>query len=695
MPSVVQTQLINNNVGFMLKEKATEPIVSAFTAVNGRTSPPSLPRTNGINGMTTEPLHVRPLSRNNTELNRDPRGQQPGRDDWTPAPRVLENGLQNGHHSSVSPPLHGSDGSPSSPKRKRSGSIEDGRAVHSPDSAIAHHRRRLDAYAPVARDDSPNTLSQAQSAPMDTQQRLPPIDRPEHERNWPPRESHEAGHNNYPSPEYRDPRGMDNGQDGTNQTSPSGTQVNGPVDSQTPTERSSTIEITRAGVQVESAKKRKRQFANRTKTGCGTCRRRKKKCDEAKPECNNCLRGGFICEGYANKIPWPKNGISKPHPPLQAKDGRFSVDPAQLYHSHGATREGYPDRAAHPSTDGGRAQPIVVEEHDRARNGWGQSWGEHPRPYQPEHHPPSEYAPPNGLPHPRPTSNEQHIPLPTQGAVPQRQHTPRIYHHTQATMSHVINTSPAVPAEAQGHHQPQHHQPPQVHPAVSTGPPGPPPGHYAPPPPPKPQRSEKDKMLSGELFMPYTASLTEDRQRCKGLCFRFNNTSNFQVEIAKEERERHFRAILSANWTRHPRNPEQLAGSVGSEVFVDTPFNCDYGYNIHIGDRVAIGTNCKLLDSGRITIGRNCTIGANVTIDTLRIPTDHKSYKGTHGTSVAAEVNIGDNVWIGPNTIITAGVKIGTGAIIHPGSVVVRDVPRDVIVKGPAAEVRAVHWNDD
>ena len=47
-------------------------------------------------------------------------------------------------------------------------------------------------------------------------------------------------------------------------------------------------EVDRAGVQ-HIAKKRRRQFANRTKTGCGTCRKRKKKCDEAKPECKSQL----------------------------------------------------------------------------------------------------------------------------------------------------------------------------------------------------------------------------------------------------------------------------------------------------------------------------------------------------------------------------------------------------------------------
>lgn len=47
---------------------------------------------------------------------------------------------------------------------------------------------------------------------------------------------------------------------------------------------------------------------------------------------NNCQRGGFICEGYATKVPWPKNGTPRPAAPLVAKD-RFPPDPTQqLYH---------------------------------------------------------------------------------------------------------------------------------------------------------------------------------------------------------------------------------------------------------------------------------------------------------------------------------------------------------------------------
>ncbi|KAF2018058.1 hypothetical protein BU24DRAFT_164138 [Aaosphaeria arxii CBS 175.79] len=738
MPSVVQTQTISSG-SYMLRERPAEPPVSGFTAVNGRGSPPSLPeprRVNGTNGMTTEPVLPRPLS----QIHSPPLEQKPPlpvREEWA-AHRPAENGAARHHnHHSVSPTLPPPrDGSPQSPgKRKRSKSTEISSPYPSPTGDSTQSRQhRLDSYASASRDDSPQSISQARPVMEPPIQRtLPPMDVAERDRAWPPQESHNRSPESYPDPQYRDPRAMEPNREPNREPHP-GTipQSNG---STIESERSSTTEITRAGVQVDP-KKRKRQFANRTKTGCGTCRRRKKKCDEAKPECNNCMRGGFICEGYANKVPWPKNGITKPHPPLQAKD-RYPLDPAQLYHNHTTGREQYSEG---PPTDGGRGQPIVIEEHDR-RNGWAPAqaptptwenapprptyssdrappppeYGPLPPPPPPPHHPPHSTHPahpthpphsshpphpphpPHALPspsHPRPPSIEAHPPHPSQNGGP-RPHNPRIYHHTPQTMSQVVNTSPAVTAEAALHHQSQQsHPPPMSQPPPTSGPPAPP-AHYAPPPP-RPQRSEKEKMLNGEPFMPFNPQLLAEREQCKAALYRHNSTANNHLEITRDERDRHFRAIVEARWTQHmyrgrePTSP----GSVGTQVFVDTPFHCDYGYNLQIGDCVNIGAQCRFLDSSRIFIGRNTTIQSGVTIDTQKVPTDFKSLKGSRGSAVAAEIYIGENVWIGANSTILAGVRIGTGAIIFPGSVVVRDIPRDVVVRGPNAEVRGVNWDD-
>ncbi|KAF2710637.1 hypothetical protein K504DRAFT_431399 [Pleomassaria siparia CBS 279.74] len=775
MPSMVHAPMMNS-VGFMLKDKSRDVPVSAFTAVNGRTSPPSPRRTNGTNGTNStngtnntngnssngnsntnstngntnsnansnananananvtipETNHVRPHSRPSAEQSQDLKGPQSGRDEWNAAPRASENGQQNGHHS-VSPPLSDQDRSPQSPgKRKRSSSEEENRLYQTPDGTAAPTRRRLESYA--ARDDSPPNPTMEHSQ----QRTLPSIDRVDHDRSWQQRESQDV-HGSYSSAHHRDSRDMETSPDSMNPHSAS--QLN-----------SDGVEMTRAGVQVDPKKARKRQFANRTKTGCGTCRRRKKKCDEAKPECINCTRGGFICEGYANKIPWPKNGPVKPHPPLQAKD-RFSTDTqGHMYHNHGSSREGQPDPNTTTAGEGGRARPIVVEEHQQpTRNGWGSGWSEPPRAsYPPEHqsHALAEYS---HAPTPpvlaRPPSNDHHAQHAPQGPPSQRQHNPRIYHHTPQTMSQVMNSSPVVTAEATLHHQsqpqsqpqpqsqtqpqqppppppPPHqqlhqqlplqqvpqqltHQPPQqaLHPShhqqpmhqspPAAKPPGPPPAHYVPPPP-RPQKTEKEKMLSNEPFMAYHSQLYEERERCKGAIYRFNNTSNTAVEITMDERMRNFRAILAAQWVRQYRGPNPpMAGHLGTQVFVDTPFYCDYGYNISIAECVTIGAQCKFLDSGRITIGRNTEIGPSVTIDTRKVPHDSKSLKGSRGLMIAAEVHIGENVYIGANVTILAGVKIGTGAIIYPGSVVVRDVPRDVVARGNPCEVRSVHWGED
>lgn len=173
--------------------------------------------------------------------------------------------------------------------------------------------------------------------------------------------------------------------------------------------------------------------------------------------------------------------------------------------------------------------------------------------------------------------------------------------------------------------------------------------------------------------MPFDSQLHAERDQCKGALYRLNSTSNNHLEITREERDRHFRALVAAKWTQYrgPNAPPPQ-GSVGNQVHVDTPFHCEYGYNLHVGDYVTIGTGCRFLDSGRITIGRNTTIDASVLINSRRAPEDTKALKGSRRTDIAADVHIGENVYIGPNCIIYAGVKIGTGAIIEGGSVVKR-----------------------
>ncbi|KAJ0376607.1 hypothetical protein COL26b_005234 [Colletotrichum chrysophilum] len=105
---------------------------------------------------------------------------------------------------------------------------------------------------------------------------------------------------------------------GYDNTSPDGDDKSMPYSPYTPTGGS------RDAI-LQSEKKRKRNFSNRTKTGCMTCRRRKKKCDEQKPECSNCIRGGFVCAGYPpqRNAVWQKSDNKATAIPLESKDPSY------------------------------------------------------------------------------------------------------------------------------------------------------------------------------------------------------------------------------------------------------------------------------------------------------------------------------------------------------------------------------------
>jgi acetyltransferase-like isoleucine patch superfamily enzyme len=339
----------------------------------------------------------------------------------------------------------------------------------------------------------------------------------------------------------------------------------------------------------------------------------------------------------------------------------------------------YSDPRTHNGPEGARARPILVEEQERkppAPSGWTNSWREPPRVSYPEHTAPvpAPYAQPPPPNPDRTPSHDHHMPQPQpQGPPPPppRQHNPRVYHHTPHSMSQPAHHTPAI---AEGHHQaPQPPRQPPMMPPTSAPPTQPQP-HY--PSQHKSGKTEKEKMLHGEPFLPYDEFLMDERAQCLGAVYSFNSTASPSVVIARGERERNFKRIVAAGWI-HPRNMDRrpgapVGGHLGGNVNVTTPFHCDYGYNISIAENVSIGPNCQFLDSARIAIGRNTKIGARVTISTLKTPTDTKSMKGSNGTEIAREVHIGENVYIGDGVIIEAGVRIGHNAIVRAGSVVVQ-----------------------
>lgn len=119
-------------------------------------------------------------------------------------------------------------------------------------------------------------------------------------------------------------------------------------------------------------------------------------------------------------------------------------------------------------------------------------------------------------------------------------------------------------------------------------------------------------------------------------------------------------------------SPITNVGRVGRHVAVETPFTCDYGYNISIGHHVVIGRNCTINDVCEVKIGDNCVIGPNVSVFTASLPIDPKKRQGGQGPQFGRAIVIEQDCWIGGGAIILPGRTIGKGSTVGAGSIVTK-----------------------
>jgi maltose O-acetyltransferase len=179
-------------------------------------------------------------------------------------------------------------------------------------------------------------------------------------------------------------------------------------------------------------------------------------------------------------------------------------------------------------------------------------------------------------------------------------------------------------------------------------------------------KTEKQKMVSGELYDALDPELSKDRMHARMLLKSFNDSG---VE-AEEERKSIVRELLP---------------NAGGDLWLQAPFYCDYGYNIITGEKVFLNFNCIILDVMQVYIGNRTMAGPNVQIYTATHPMDFK--ERASGREYAKPVHIGEDVWIGGGVIICPGVNIGDRTVIGAGSVVTRDIPSDVFAAGNPCKI--------
>jgi maltose O-acetyltransferase len=173
--------------------------------------------------------------------------------------------------------------------------------------------------------------------------------------------------------------------------------------------------------------------------------------------------------------------------------------------------------------------------------------------------------------------------------------------------------------------------------------------------------TEKQKMLSGELYNAADPLLFSERRTARLLLKQLNDSRDDQPDLRQQ--------LL-----------KELIPSHGTGLWIEPPFYCDYGTNIYIGDKVFFNFNCVILDVMQVTIGSNVLVGPAVQIYTAMHPVNWE--ERASGFEFAKPVTIGSDVWIGGGAIICPGVKIGNRSIIGAGSVVTKNIPDDVFAAG-------------
>ena len=179
-------------------------------------------------------------------------------------------------------------------------------------------------------------------------------------------------------------------------------------------------------------------------------------------------------------------------------------------------------------------------------------------------------------------------------------------------------------------------------------------------------RTMRERMLAGDLYLADDPEIGADSRRALGLTHRINHTDPTDA------------ATLRELFT-------ELLGRYGDAAEIRPPFRCDYGYQTSFGARSFANFGLVVLDVATVTIGEDVQIGPGVQLLTATHPLEPGPRRDKW--EAAEPITIGDNVWLGGGVIVCPGVTIGADTVVGAGSVVTKDLPPGVIAVGSPARV--------
>ncbi len=177
----------------------------------------------------------------------------------------------------------------------------------------------------------------------------------------------------------------------------------------------------------------------------------------------------------------------------------------------------------------------------------------------------------------------------------------------------------------------------------------------------------KDKMHSGDLYLPMDEEIFAEQQKCPDLLYDFNATRPTELE-------------------RRVKMLSEMLAEVGEGCYIEPPFHANFGgRHVHFGKFVYANFNLTCVDDTHIYVGDYTMFGPNVTVATAAHPVLPELREKQYQYNMP--VTIGRNCWIGAGAIILPGVTIGDNTVVGAGSVVTKDLPANVVAVGNPCRV--------
>lgn len=188
--------------------------------------------------------------------------------------------------------------------------------------------------------------------------------------------------------------------------------------------------------------------------------------------------------------------------------------------------------------------------------------------------------------------------------------------------------------------------------------------------------SMKERMHTGELYLPGDAEIIERQTKCLDLLYTFNATRPTEGEKRQ--------ALM-----------KEMFAEIGENCYLEPPFHANFGgAHVHFGNNVYANFNLTCVDDTHIYVGDNTMFGPNVTIATAGHPILPSLREQAYQYNMP--VRIGKNCWVGAGAVILPGVTIGDHVVIGAGSVVTKDLPSKVVAVGnPCRVLREVNAHDE